>query len=321
MRFRKYGLVAILAAALVFGLLSSFVVFAQDDVIRVDTELVAFEVTVSDAAGNPVKGLSAEDFTVIEDGRERTPDFFQPIVRSGSGRPLSIVFALDVSGSMTEKELDDLKEAMERFVGKLADYNSYFAVMTFAMDVKKIQGFTNRPEKLSRSFRNLARNRDGLSTHAYDAIDDAVRLLARRSPARIRNQVPKRAVIVITDGFPVGDIVSPSTVVERANAAEVSLFSLILPSYSRLQGSGRPLLTPLEASGVVERTGGISLYANQRSFDPLFAKLAEEITSSYAIAFYPREADRDGKFHGVKITTKKGRIVKQNRPGYVLVGK
>ena len=117
-RFRCYCLVALLAAAFVFGLLSSVVVFAQDDVIRVETELVAFEVTVSDAAGNPVKGLNAEDFTVLEDGRERTPDFFQPIVRSGSGRPLSIVFALDVSGSMTEKELVDLKEAMERFVGK-----------------------------------------------------------------------------------------------------------------------------------------------------------------------------------------------------------
>src|ERR1041385_9419657 len=76
-----------------------------DDVVRVDTELVAFEVTVSDKNGNPVRNLQPGDFKIIEDGAERRPDFFQPIVKSDLGRPLSIVFTLDVSGSMTPQEL------------------------------------------------------------------------------------------------------------------------------------------------------------------------------------------------------------------------
>nr|MBA2735520.1 hypothetical protein [Pyrinomonadaceae bacterium] len=41
------------------------------DIIRVDTELAAFEVTVTDKTGKPVRGLKAEDFRVIEDGEER----------------------------------------------------------------------------------------------------------------------------------------------------------------------------------------------------------------------------------------------------------
>ena len=292
---------------------------AQDEVIRVDTELAAFEVTVTDSKGQPVRNLSAEEFRVFEDGLERRIDFFQPIRKQDEGRPLSIVFALDVSGSMTPAEIDRLRIAMQDFTARLADYNSYFAVMSFAMDVKTLQGFTNLPDRLERSFGKLKRDQNGLSTHAYDAVDDAVRLLGRKSPKTIRNRLPKRAVILITDGFPVGDVVAPETVIERANLAETTVYSVILPSYSRLQGSGKPVLTPLEASGLVEKTGGKSFYATEKNFEPLFKALAEEITASYAIAFYPNENDPAGKnFREIRIMSKNGLIVRQNRSGYTI---
>lgn len=288
-----------------------------DEVIRIETDLAAFEVSVTDKNGRPVRNLTAADFRIFEDGLERTPDFFEPIKKEQSGRPMSIVFALDVSGSMTTQELERLRTALQSFVDRLADYNSYFAVSTFAMDVKTIQSFTNRPEKLEKSFDKLNRDHDGLSTHAYDAVDDAIRMLWKKSPKVSGNRLTKRAVIVITDGFPVGDVVSPETVIERANAEETTVYAVILPSFSRLQRTKKPLLTPLEASGLIERTGGRTFYATDTSFEPLFASLAEEITSSYAVAFYPAEEKRtDGKFHQVRIESRKGLVVKQNRPGY-----
>jgi hypothetical protein len=122
---------------------------------------------------------------------------------------------------------------------------------------------------------------------------------------------------VVTDGFPVGDVVSPKTVIERANAFETSVYSVILPSFSRLQKSDKPLLTPLEASGLIEKTGGKSFYATAKNFDDLFKSLAEEITSSYAVAFYPSdEKKNDGKFHEVRIETSKDYVIRQNRTGY-----
>lgn len=299
----------------------SFAVRAQDsdDVIRVDTELVAFEVTVSDKDGKPVRGLDAKDFKVFENGVERQIDFFEPIRRQNENRPLSIVFALDVSGSMTTDELLKLQSALQQFVKRLADYNSYFAVMTFGMEVKTLQSFTNKPTKLEKTFEKILRDQDGLSTHAYDAVDEAVRLLRKKSPPTIKNQLPKKAVILITDGFPVGDTVSPKTVIERANEAETTVYSVLLPSFSRLQGNKKPLLTLLEASGLVEKTGGKTFYVNESNFDPLFKSLEEEITSSYVLAFYPKmESRKGGKFNEVRIETPKNLKLRQNRTGYQL---
>lgn len=299
----------------------SLAVFGQDsdDVIRVDTELIAFEVSVSDKDGKPVRGLTAKDFRMFENGVERQIDFFEPVRRQNENRPLSIVFALDVSGSMTTEELTQLRNAMQQFVKRLADYNSYFAVMTFGMKVKTLQSFTNKPEKLEKTFEKIMRDQDGLSTHAYDAVDEAVRMLDKKSPRSLKNQMPKRAVILITDGFPVGDIVSPKTVIERANEAETTVYSILLPSFSRLQGTKKPLLTLLEASGLVEKTGGKTFYVNENNFEPLFKSLEEEITSSYVLAFYPKpEISRDGKFNEVRIETPNNLKIRQNRNGYQL---
>lgn len=303
------------------ALILTFVLLAsaqdRDDVIKIDTDLAAFEVTVVDKNGKPVRNLKEDEFRVFEDGTERSIDFFQPLTRHEKDRPLSIVFALDVSGSMTEPEIERLRSAMEAFMAHLADYDSYFAVISFAMEVRTLSPFTNKRDKLEKSFDKLVRNQDGLSTHAYDAIDEGIRLIARKAPKVIRDKIPKRAVIVVSDGFPVGDVVSPRTLIERANDAQTSVYSVILPSYSRLQVDKRPVMTPLEASGLIERTGGKSFYANEKSFDALFDTLAEEITSSYAIAFYPdKGTSQSGKEHRVVIRSKSGYVVRQNRTGY-----
>ncbi len=305
------------AAALIFICSGDAGAQKEDEVIKVETDLVTFEVSVTDSAGKPVRNLLASDFQVFEDGVERRPDFFEAIRKDASGRPLSIVLALDVSGSMTPDELARLKTAISAFAARLADYNSYFAVTTFAMEVDTIQSFTNRRDRLESSFAKLRRDRDGLSTHAYDAIDHAVRMLRTKGPKYSMNKLTRRAVIVITDGFPVGDVVAPDTVIERANASETSVFALILPSYSRFQTTKRPLLTPLEASGIVDRTGGRSFYATDNNFEPLFKALEDELTASYAFAFYPtRGSGQAETFRNVRIVSRKGLVIKQNRPGY-----
>ena len=79
-------------------------------------------------------------------------------------------------------------------------------------------------------------------------------------------------------------------------------------------------MTPLEASGLIEKTGGKSFYATDKSFEALFQSLAEDITASYAIAIYPDAGARgsDPAPRKVLISSKAGFTVRQNRTEYKL---
>lgn len=294
-------------------------IIPSDEVIRIDTDLITFDATVTNEKGETIRNLQPTDFKLYEDGIERPISFFNIERKTGAKRPVAIVFALDVSGSMSPEEFVRLSEAMRVFIKNLADRQSVFAIMTFGMKVKTLQSFTNDTAKLEKAFEKLQREESGLSTHAYDGVDDAIRLLVNKAPRTRNNQLIKRSVLVVSDGFPVGDTVAPKTVIERANAADVSIYSVTLPSYSRFQVSKdvQPLPTPWDVSGLVDRTGGRNFYANEKDFTQLFKLLAEEVLSSYTLAFYPAEEKKnDGKYHEVRIEGPRGLIIKQSRPGY-----
>jgi len=291
-----------------------------EDVVRVDTDLVSVDVTAMDASGRPVRNLRQEDFKVFSDDVEQPISFFQIEKRQGEARPLAIVFALDVSGSMTAEEIMRLRGALQSFSSHLSSHPAVYAVMTFGMRVKTVQKFTSDPEKLGDSLDRIARDApDGLSTHTYDAVDDAIRMLVRSAPRTREKRLMKRAVLVVTDGFPVGDTVSAKTVIERANAADVSVFVVTLPSYSRVIASSvqTPLPTPLDVSGLAELTGGRNVYANEKDYAPLFRALAEEVSSAYVLAFYPPdEKRRDGKLHTIRVEGPRGLTLRQSRSEY-----
>ena len=290
-----------------------------DDVLRIETDLVSVDVSVTDSEGRPVRNLARNDFKLFSDGQEQQLSFFQVERRMGPPRPLAIVFAVDISGSMTPDEIARLRAALRAFSANVADQQAVYAVMAFGMNVKILQRFTTEPEKLDRALERVAREPNGLSTHTYDAVDDAIRLLSRNAPRTRDRRMLKRAVIVVTDGFPVGDTVSAQTVIERANDSDVSVYTVTLPSYSRVMTTAAqtPLPTPLDVSELAERTGGRNLYADQKDYQSLFRALAEEVTSTYVLAFYPpEEKRRDGQFHQIKVQGPNGLTVRQSRPGF-----
>lgn len=337
-RFSQFLRLLVLLAALLSVSFASLTAAAQDnpaqqerprrvsptdpepqEVLKIDTDLVPLDVTVTDAKGRLVRNLSKEDFKLFEDGVEREIASFNVEKIEGAPRPVAIVFALDLSGSMTPEEIERVSGAMREFSRQLADHPAVFGVMTFGTKVRTIQSLTNDREKLERAFVRLTQEPNGMSTHAYDAVDDAVRMLARHAPLTRQHQLVKRAVVLITDGFPVGDTVSPATVIARANAADTSVYGVTMPSYTRLLAatSMTPLPTPLDVSGLVERTGGRSIYANDKDLGGLFRVIAEEVASAYVLGFYPPVENRkDGKFHQIRIEGPPGLTLRQSRAGY-----
>ena len=290
-----------------------------DEVLKVDTDLVSLDVVASDAEARPIRNLKQTDFKIYLDGVEQPLAFFQVERRSGEPRPLAMVFAVDISGSMTPLEMERLRAALSTFSARLASNSTHYAVMAFGMNVKVLQKFTSDSGKLERALERMAREPNGLSTHTYDAVDDAIRLLVRQAPRTRERRLMKRAVLVVTDGFPVGDTVSAATVIERANTADASIYVVTLPSYSRMlpAASQTPLPTPLDVSGLADLTGGRSIIAEENNYDALFKALAEEVSSAYVLAFYPpEEKRRDGKFHNIRVEGPAGLTLRQSRPGF-----
>jgi VWFA-related protein len=286
--------------------------------IRLDTDLVAVDVTATDKNGNYVRDLREDEFQLFEDGKPRKIDFFNVTDESSLSRPLAVVFALDTSGSLKPEETVTLRDAALKFT-ELMKGDSVFAALVFNYKVKVLQDFTSNVRKIERAFEKIDRFEG--STRIYDAIDRAIVLLDRKAPRVRKGRPVRRVVVVISDGFDSSSIIDRKEMVLRANHAGVTVYSITLPSYmlSATRSTER-VITPLDATRVVTATGGLDFAADADDFTPVFKALAEEIRSSYALAYYPDW--RDGRFHELRVkTSRPGVQLRVNRNGYLAPSK
>src|SRR5574341_1447356 len=94
--------------------------------IRIDTNLVAVPVSVTDAQGNPIRNLKAEDFQLEEEG---VPQQVQTLGEPGK-TPIELALLFDVSRSVRNR-FDFEREAAGRFlreVFKPGDAVSVFSI-------------------------------------------------------------------------------------------------------------------------------------------------------------------------------------------------
>src|SRR5262252_1238325 len=80
---------------------------ARDFKLSVDVDLVIFNVTVTDTKGRSVKGLSKDDFRIVESGQEQTIQFVRP-----EDTPATVGLVIDNSGSMRRRRSDVIDAAM-----------------------------------------------------------------------------------------------------------------------------------------------------------------------------------------------------------------
>ncbi len=281
--------------------------------LRMETDVVAIDIVATDRNGNHIRDLRREELELLEDGRSRSFDLFAVNRESTLSRPLAVVFALDLSGSLKLEETVTLRESALKFL-ELVRGDSVFAAITFNHEVKVRQGFTRDVKKLADAFTRAVRFEG--STRIYDAIDRGVTLLNREAPRFIRDRPVRRALVVISDGFDSASIIDRREMIRRAMAAGVTIYSITLPSYvlSATRRNER-VLTPLDATRIVQATGGNDFAADAGDFTPVFRALAEEIRATYAIAFYPEI--RDGRAHRLEVRTSRPDVrLRLSRTGY-----
>src|SRR5512145_2455992 len=122
-------------------------VFAQNEVIRVDTALVNLDVVVKDRQGQRVRGLAKEDFDVYEDGARQEIMHFVAEERS-----LQLVLLFDVSVSM-EAVLPIIKQEAIALMNNLRPDDA-INIVSFASEVQKPSGWLSR-ERATEVIRNI----------------------------------------------------------------------------------------------------------------------------------------------------------------------
>ncbi|MFZ4984265.1 MAG: VWA domain-containing protein [Blastocatellia bacterium] len=305
----KLGLIHLLV------FLSGLTGLAQDRplTLKLDTDVVTVDIVATDQKGDYVRDLRREELQLFEDGQIRSFDLFAVNSERMLSRPLAVVFALDLSGSLKPDETVTLRESALRFL-ELVRGESVFAALTFNHEVKVRQEFTRDANRLVKAFTRNVRFEG--STRIYDAIDRGVRMLEKSAPRIIGNRPVRRALIVISDGFDSASVIDRREMVRRAISAGVTVYSITLPSYILSATRRRDrVLTPLDATRVVSSTGGSDYPADNNDFSPVFSSLAEEIRSTYAIAYYPDS--RDGRDHRLEVrTTRPGVVLRLSRSTY-----
>jgi VWFA-related protein len=177
------------------------------------TRTVRVPVSVVDKAGEPVLGLSGQDFKIIENGKRRDVTLF-----SGERRPLRIALALDLSHSMQNK-IRQVEEALKHFIDILEPADQIM-VITFSGSVHIRQDLTSDRERLEHVLEEL--EPEG-ATALYDATFEAIKRVAE-GPA------DSKAVVLVTDGVDTVSSVSFETLREYARRAEVPVYSIGLDS-------------------------------------------------------------------------------------------
>jgi Ca-activated chloride channel family protein len=308
--------VAIATAAMVFFISSSF---AQqgEQVIKLNTDLVVIDVTVTDKDGNFIRNLKAEDFSIYQDNEPQRIDFFEMSEEAALTRPLAVVFALDVSGSITPQEVIKQREATEHFM-KLVRPESVFAIVAFNNEIRLLQDFTSDPKRIRAAFGKI--KEVGGSSRIFGSIDRSVSML-RRAPRFKSGRRLRRVAVILSDGFDNIDPPDQRELIRRANEAEVTVYSITLPSY--LPGAINPQrsMTLLDVSRIVPMTGGKDFSADAKDFTPVFKSIAEEIRASYTLAYYPsEESRRDGRAHQIRVeSSRSGAIIRASRSVYQAV--
>jgi len=253
--------------------------------LKLDVKLVNVFVTVTDAHGSPIGGLTRENFTLKEDEREQKIAIFD----KESALPLSIALAVDTSLS-TRHDLPLEQASAKRFAHAIIRPIDALSVYGFNEVVQQAVGFTPDLKRIDEGIDHI---RLGAATALYDAVYLVSRALDRRQGRKV--------IVLITDG---GDTVSKvdyKEAVRAAEEAEAIVYSIIVVPIENSAGretGGEHALIQLS-----EDTGGKYYYATSiQQLDEAFHKISDELRTQYLLAYYPSQRTSFSQFRRIQVS-------------------
>jgi VWFA-related protein len=159
----------------------------DDELIKVSSRLVVVPVSVTDASGQPVLGLTLKDFTVAEENRPQTIDK----VSDADKVPLEIAILFDISSS-TGAMFQFQQETAAKFLQDVMRPEDRATIFTIGANPVLVQA-RDTSEKSAISIKNIQPTKQ--FTAFYDSVRIAADYLEKNAPSGTR-----RVIVVISDG-------------------------------------------------------------------------------------------------------------------------
>lgn len=279
----------------------------DDEVIKVDTELVNVLFTAQDRNRRLLTDLRQSDVQLLEDGKPQEIVTFSRQV----DLPLSLSILIDVSLSQ-QRTLPEEKAAAISFLETVVRPKmDEVSVISFTGDSTLEQGMTNNLDRLRRSVQNvkvippagylgggvgtgtppIAGDSSQGSTAIWDAIWVTSDEVLGPAPDKTR-----RAIILLTDGVNTSGKKRLDDAVQAALRSEAIIYSIGIGD-NYYSGVDRGSLNKIS-----ERTGGRAYFPrDERELRDAFTQIQEEMRSQYLIAYEPTNQNRDGGYRKIDI--------------------
>lgn len=266
--------------------------------LEVEVDVVSVTAVVFDKRGNFIRDLGTSDVELYEDGILQKVDYFREASSDEGERvPLSIVLALDTSGSMN-RSMRFLQEAVINFVYKLEEVDTAM-VVSFNESVKGSAEFTGDLDRLERFV-------DGLQawggTSLYEAIHYGLN--------RIRDAPGRKAVIVFSDGADTTSTIRDREVVDYARAVEATVYCI------GFKGSGPGGSPKGFLKKIASETGGQFFSpGNVSDLIKVFNEISDELKNHYLLAYTPKR-EADGSWREIDLKVSRPDTKVRVRKGY-----
>jgi len=327
----------LLAAAFTCGALACAALLAQDsnknaaatnhDTIRANVHLVLVPVTVTDAKGKIVNGLTAEDFVLYDDGipqRQLQVDSSDTVLA-----PVALVIAIQSSG-ISQPALAKIHKVGGMLQPLISGERGEAAVLSYDAEVRELQDFTRDSSKISGAFESV-QGRTIKTGKMLDAVIDGVKML-EKAPESYR-----RMMLILGESRDRGSKAKLDRAVEAAQRASVTMYPLtysaaatawtakpednpslpIDPDYAGAIVEAFRMTTHNDADEFAKWTGGRHLSFNRlEGLQDAIQRLSAEVHSQYLLSFVPRESANKGLHRLiVQVRGHKGALIRA-RPGY-----
>src|SRR6267378_5667210 len=267
----------------------------DDDVVRVNTDLVVLNVTVIDKDRKFVPGLKRNDFQIFEDGAEQKVASF-----TAEETPFAAAILLDTSGSM-ESRLSLGRSAAIRFLDGLRE-EDVAAVYNFDSKVEQMQDFSPGRDLPARAF--------GLHTKMSTALNDAV---LRAADDLAKRTEKRRAIVVLSDGGENYSRASADKALDHALQTGATIYAVNMSE----TGPGRDIAGASILKNLADKSGGryVASPGGQELRDS-FAAIAEELGHQYTLVYRSLNRARDGHWRAIQLKLDRPNTTVRTRKGY-----